>query len=166
MGAQRRKQSGAAGIGALILAVALYVLFGPAGLEHGPSDGPPSQRVRGTAAATGSESALRSAIRDRQSEVMITLEAEVVKVLPDDNEGSRHQRLLLVLDEPVGQVDTVLIAHNIDLAERVPCAEGERVTVRGQYEWNDKGGVIHWTHHDPKGWREGGWIEHRGVRYE
>jgi hypothetical protein len=40
------------------------------------------------------------------------------------------------------------------------------VTVRGEYEWSDRGGTMHWTHHDPKRWREGGWIEHRGVHYE
>jgi len=164
MGAQRRKKAGAAGIGTLVLAVALYVLLGPAG---GPEAGvAPSHEAGARAAVPVTDSALRSAIRDRKSEVMVTLEAEVVRVLPDDDEGSRHQRLLLALDEAVGDVGTVLIAHNIDLADRVPCDEGDRVTVRGQYEWNDRGGVIHWTHHDPKGWREGGWIEHRGVRYE
>jgi len=77
-------------------------------------------------------------------------------------DGSRHQRLLLALESG----GTVLVSHNIDLAPRVPAEEGDFITVRGQYEFNDKGGVIHWTHHDPKDWREGGWIEHDGERYE
>lgn len=109
-----------------------------------------------------SDDAIRRLIEGEISGEMVTVEAEVVKVLPDDNEGSRHQRLLLALESG----GTVLIAHNIDLAQRVPTEEGDVLKVRGQYEWNEKGGVIHWTHHDPKNWREGGWIELDGERYE
>ena len=48
----------------------------------------------------------------------------------------------------------------------MPAEEGDVILGRGQYEWNDRGGVLHWTHHDPKDWREGGWIEFDGERYE
>lgn len=109
-----------------------------------------------------SEDAIRRLIDNEISGEMVTLEAEIVKVLPDDNDGSRHQRFLLALETG----GTVLISHNIDLAPRVPAEAGDVIIVRGQYEWNDKGGVIHWTHHDPKNWREGGWIELDGERYE
>lgn len=109
-----------------------------------------------------SEDAIRRLIDNEISGEMVTLEAEIVKVLPDDNEGSRHQRLLLALETG----GTVLVSHNIDLAPRVPTEEGDVILVRGQYEWNDRGGVLHWTHHDPKDWREGGWIEFEGERYE
>lgn len=85
----------------------------------------------------------------------------VVRVLGDDNQGSRHQRFII---EFSGQ-RTLLVAHNIDLADRVPLAKGDTVTVRGQYEPNDRGGVIHWTHHDPQG-GAGGWVEYRGGRYQ
>ncbi len=102
----------------------------------------------------------------KQSGEMVTLVATVVKVLPDDNDGSRHQRLLLEIETRNAPFDTVLIAHNIDLAPRVPASEGDELTVRGQYEFNERGGVLHWTHHDPKQWREGGWIELNGERYE
>lgn len=131
--------------------------------EPGTREGvePLPQRSAAGSTADG-ESAIRNLIDTRTSGQMVELHAEVVKVLPDDNEGSRHQRLLLKLETG----GTVLVAHNIDLAERVPVAEHEWITVYGQYEWNDKGGVLHWTHHDPKDWREGGWIEHAGLRYE
>jgi len=109
-----------------------------------------------------SEDAIRRLIDNEISGEMVTLEAEIVKVLPDDNEGSRHQRLLLALETG----GTVLVSHNIDLAPRVLAEEGDVILVRGQYERNDRGGVLHWTHHDPKGWREGGWIEFEGERYE
>lgn len=112
----------------------------------------------------GPDSALTAekASADKISGVMIDASGTVSKVLSDDNEGSRHQRFILEL--PSGH--TVLVTHNIDLAKRVPLAAGDRVVVHGQYEWNDRGGVLHWTHHDPAGRHEEGWIEHKGQRYE
>ena len=87
----------------------------------------------------------------------------VSRILSDDNEGSRHQRFIVRL--PSGR--TLLIAHNIDLAPRVGSLQvGDTVSFYGEYESNDRGGVIHWTHHDPRGSHVGGWIEHKGRRYE
>lgn len=91
----------------------------------------------------------------------MTVAGEVARQLPDDNEGSRHQRFILEL----ASGHSLLVSHNIDLAPRVPLSEGDRLTIRGRYEWNERGGVIHWTHHDPQGRRQGGWIEHQGRRY-
>lgn len=99
----------------------------------------------------------------RATDEMVTDAGLVVKLLPDDNEGSRHQRLLVDVDN-AGL--TIKLSHNIDLAPRVPAREGDRVTFRGEYAWNALGGAVHWTHHDPRGWREGGWVELRGRRYE
>lgn len=87
----------------------------------------------------------------------------VVRVLSDDNDGSRHQRFILEL----GSGRTVLIAHNIDLAPRVlSLSQGDTVSFFGQFETNDRGGVIHWTHRDPQGSHVDGWLEHRGKRYQ
>ncbi len=90
-------------------------------------------------------------------------EGVVVKVLPDDNHGSRHQKFLLELSS--GQ--TILIAHNIDLAPRIsPITEGDVVAFNGEYEWNEKGGVVHWTHRDPNGRHEAGWLKVGGRIYQ
>lgn len=123
-------------------------------------------RAGSSAAVADDADVVLRAMREQESGIMVTLVAEVVAVLPDDNEGSRHQRFLLGFEEPGAPYDSVLVAHNIDLAPRVPAEEGDVILVRGQYEWNDRGGVLHWTHHDPKDWREGGWIEFDGERYE
>lgn len=96
------------------------------------------------------------------SDVFVESEGRVVLVMPDDTRGSRHQHLLV---EVAGGF-TVKLAHNIDLAPRVPAVVGETVRFRGVYEFNDKGGVVHWTHHDPDGKHPGGWIRHRGRTYE
>lgn len=47
----------------------------------------------------------------------------------------------------------------------MPAREGTIVSFRGEYEFNEKGGTIHWTHHDPKQWHEDGWIEVDGKRF-
>lgn len=102
------------------------------------------------------------AYNTRTSSVWVEAGGQVEKLLSDDNEGSRHQRFIL----SVAPGHTVLVAHNIDLAQRIPASEGDRITFRGEYEYNDRGGVIHWTHHDPQGRHAGGWIEHAGTRYK
>ncbi len=91
----------------------------------------------------------------------MTISGTVKRTLADDNEGSRHQRFILTL--PGGK--TLLVAHNIDLADRVPLNNGDQLSLHGRYETNDRGGVIHWTHHDPDGSTSGGWIEFNGKRY-
>ena len=87
----------------------------------------------------------------------------VTRILPDDGNGSRHQRFIVQLS--TGQ--TLLISHNIDLAPRVEgLSVGAAVAFKGEYEWNDKGGVMHWTHRDPAESHEAGWIRFRGTTYQ
>ena len=81
--------------------------------------------------------------------------------MPDDQDGTRHQRFVI----DVGDRQTLPVAHNINVADRVPLGMGDRVRVRGLYEWNDLGGLLHWTHHDPLEDGEGGWILYRRRRY-
>jgi len=127
----------------------------------------PSWRDREASAPNGgsADDALERidrAIAARESGFMITLDAEVIKTLGDDLEGSRHQRFLIELSS--GRI--LLVAHNIDLAKRVPLARGDDIRIRGQYEWNERGGVLHWTHRDPDGRHPGGWIEHDRRRID
>ena len=94
---------------------------------------------------------------ERRSGVVVEGAGTVEKLLPDDLAGSRHQRFILRLAP--GQ--TILVSHNIDLAPRIDSLRvGDPVQFRGQYEWNQRGGLIHWTHHDPAGKRAGGWLRH------
>ncbi len=106
-------------------------------------------------------SPLSQAFREERSGLFLEAEGEVVKVLRDDLKGRRHQRFIIRTQE--GQ--TVLISHNISLSPRVPVRVGDRVGVRGKYEWNKKGGLIHWTHRDPGGQGLGGWLLHQGRLY-
>jgi hypothetical protein len=108
------------------------------------------------------EHALQAAYAEQRSGLWLETRGRVSRVLRDDNEGSRHQKFILELDDG----HTVLVAHNIDLARRVPARVGTSLVVRGRYEWNKRGGVIHWTHHDPDGREQGGWVEVQGIRYQ
>ena len=97
-----------------------------------------------------------------QSGIWLEARGRISRVLRDDNDGARHQKFILELDDG----HTVMVAHNIDLARRIPAHENLPLLVRGRYEWNDRGGVIHWTHHDPDDPLQGGWIEVDSVRYQ
>ncbi len=103
------------------------------------------------------------AYRDHASHVTVTGSGTVVKLLRDDTEGARHQRFLL----DVGGGLTLLVAHNIDLARRVsPLHKGNRIEFRGEYIWNPKGGILHWTHHDPSGHHPAGWLKRNGETFD
>ncbi|HXG69388.1 MAG TPA: DUF3465 domain-containing protein [Gemmatimonadaceae bacterium] len=104
-----------------------------------------------------------TAFDKRASNTQVQGRGTITKVLTDDNDGSRHQRFIVRLTS--GQ--TVLIAHNIDLAPRVSSLRvGDEVTFNGEYEWNQKGGVVHRTHRDPGGRRPTGWIKHNGQLFQ
>jgi len=113
--------------------------------------------------ATSGHEAVASAFRAQRSGVQVKGEGIVTKILRDDDDGSRHQRFILSL----GSGQTLLVAHNIDLAPRLTGLKaGDTVAFNGVYEWNSKGGVIHWTHHDPRGQHEPGWLKYDGQTFQ
>ncbi len=106
-------------------------------------------------------------VRDYQqhrSNVEVTADGTVVRVLADRTGPSGpHQQFLVKLSS--GDL-TVLVEHNLTVGARVPVAEGDHVVVHGEYVWNAEGGLIHFTHHDPRGTHEGGFIQDRGKTYD
>jgi hypothetical protein len=130
---------------------------------HGPSSAtaqpPASQSSTNTSSSGGS---VADAYTRRLENVRVEDQGTVVKMLADDTQGSQHQRFLV----RVNSGTTILIAHNIDLAPRVANLHaGDRIRFAGEYVWNEKGGVVHWTHRDPGGHHTAGWIELNGQRY-
>ncbi len=121
---------------------------------------PGSQSVDYDAASAGN--AVQQAYAAQRSGLWLETSGRVRRMLKDDNVGARHQKFIL----EVAGGHTVLVSHNIDLADRVPVRQGTQLVLRGRYEWNDRGGVIHWTHHDPDGRLQGGWIEAGGECYQ
>lgn len=106
---------------------------------------------------------LNEAYKNHQSNVQVQDSGIVIRILNDDNQGSRHQKFILKLSTGI----TILIAHNIDLAQRINLiSKGDTVQFYGEYEWNKKGGVVHWTHKDPNGHNVDGWLKHKGKTYQ
>jgi hypothetical protein len=112
---------------------------------------------------SNSDQELASAFESHRTGFQITGEGEVSRILPDDNEGARHQRFIIRLRNG----HTLLIVHNIDVAPRIKNLQvSDIIGFSGEYEWNAQGGVIHWTHHDPAGRHIAGWIQYKGQRYQ
>ena len=142
-----------------LLLITILVVAGYVGYVQYPS----WFSVAPTAEAAQSDSALARAFENHAGNVQVQGQGTVIKILADDNDGSRHQRFIVRLDS--GQ--TLLIAHNIDLASRVsPLSEGDAIEFNGEYEWNAKGGVVHWTHRDPAGRHPAGWLKHNGQMFQ
>ena len=115
-------------------------------------------------ATTTDNAAVERAYAERRSTVEVTAQGVVTSVLADDSGPSGvHQRFIIRL---VGATQTVLVENNVAIGQRAPVLQGNDVLVHVEYVWNDQGGLIHFTHHDPARTHEGGWIELRGVRYQ
>lgn len=113
--------------------------------------------------SSNTDDLLKKAFQNRFRSYQINGRGRVIKILPDDNKGSRHQKFIIKLNSN----QTLLIAHNIDLAPRVQGVRiGSQIEFYGEYEYNSKGGVIHWTHHDPSNKHVSGWIKHNGKLYK
>ncbi len=155
------------GVGFWCLLFALWM----GGCDKGsvpPNDPMPGQGTQ----AEGIDSALELVLtpdafvdslhRTNTSNVQVLVRGVATRLLADDLEGDKHQRFILRLRS--GQ--TLLVAHNIDLAGRVPAsALNKTVYVHGEYEWNAEGGVVHWTHKDPDNVHPAGWIQYDGDKY-
>ena len=128
----------------------------PTGTATMPNDGPPVSVASGDAA-------LGEAFANQAENLEIEGQGTVSRLLADDTEGDRHQRFIVRLSS--GQ--TLLVTHNIDVAPRVTSLQvGDMVGFKGEYVWNEQGGLIHWTHQDPAGNHEPGWIRHNGRTYQ
>jgi len=93
------------------------------------------------------------AFQAKQSDVWVVGTGRVTRILRDDTKPPRHQRFVVDLAGT-----TVLVAHNTDVAPRVPVKRGDLVAFRGEYIWSAQGGTVHWTHRDRRDRKAGGWV--------
>lgn len=100
---------------------------------------------------------------NKDSGVNVTVKGNVTRLLSNDTIGDWHQRFIIRMSN----AQTLLIAHNIDIASPVSGVSiNSIVYVHGEYVWNNEGGLVHWTHHDPQYKHENGWIWFNNRKYE
>jgi hypothetical protein len=117
-----------------------------------------------SATASPDDAAIVRDYHNHSSNVEVTGDGTVVRVLPDRSGPSgTHEQFIIRLSS--GDI-TVEVEHNISIGRRVPVKEGDHVLVHGEYIWNAEGGLIHFTHHDPQGTHEGGYVEDNGLTYD
>jgi hypothetical protein len=149
-------------IAVLLLFVVVLTQIAPSSLASLESFWQQTEQTDQVQPATQFASASQLFARQVNDE-MVDGKGRVIRLLADDNEGSRHQRFLVAIENR----QTLLLAHNIDLAPRIDALKvGDEVGFRGAYVYNAKGGVVHWTHLDPRNRHEPGWIKHNGVTYQ
>lgn len=112
---------------------------------------------------------VEQAFEQKVSDVPVTIQGRVTKILTDDTGDTPHQRFIV----EVHSGHTILIAHNLQRAYRVPINLSDRIEVHGSYVWNKYGGILHNTHHyagECVGSKctphEDGWINYAGQKIE
>lgn len=151
--------------GVIILLIAAYFGLDLSGHKQNqpPSSVMPKAQHTETTLSNNGTDTIKAAYEQRQSNVQVQGSGRVKAILRDDNDGSRHQKFILVLKNGL----SILVAHNIDLAPKIPnLKKGDVVDFYGEYEYNPKGGVLHWTHRDPQNRHESGWLKHDGQIYQ
>ena len=137
----------------------------PSEFGHPRGEGISSARYSSNGSSNTStidQSQVLQAQQSHATKVEIIFSARVKKLLPDDTKGLPHQRFLLEIENGT----TVLVAHDTKYAPKVPIQPGDVVTIKGEYIWNRKGGVIRWTHRSDTPRHEGGYIEFDGQKYQ
>jgi hypothetical protein len=95
----------------------------------------------------------------QRSKVEVTASGSVAKVLGTRRGPSGvHTGFLLHLRGSEGRGLTVRVEDNVDLTGPIPIRAGDDVEVRGEYIYDPRGGLIHYTHRDPRGRRAGGYV--------
>ncbi len=111
------------------------------------------------------DGAVCAAYSAARSNVEVIADGAVTRVLGvAPGRVSPHEGFLLRLASGCSLI--VRVEANTDFTGSFPLVPAQRVTVKGEYEYYPLGGVVHWTHHDPRGRHEGGYIEIGGRRYE
>lgn len=129
--------------------------------------------IAGCAAQTSpNDAAVCDAFQNGRSHVEVVADGTVTRVLgtqngrPSTSPGmtSPHEGFLMRLGSGCDVI--VRVEANTDFTGQFPIARGDAVTVKGEYEYYPLGGVIHWTHRDPRGRHEGGFIQAGGKTYD
>jgi Protein of unknown function (DUF3465) len=111
--------------------------------------------------------AVYAAWRDQRSYVEVDASGSVAQLLGTRvGPSGEHEGFLLHLRGAAGHGLTVKVEDNTDLTGPIPLSEGESVDVRGEYIYDPRGGIIHYTHRDPSGRHAAGYIRAGNALYQ
>lgn len=105
---------------------------------------------------------VEKAYYEKQSDLMVEVAGEVVRTVQPGEGNEGHQEFQMRL--PNGQL--LLVVRNTSDGSRIPVEVNDMVTVRGEYQWSELGGIIHDAQRDYSLDRRHGWIELDGERYD
>ncbi len=118
-----------------------------------------------SSAAHPDDAAVCDAFNARRSHVEVVAAGTIYRILGTrEGRSGSHEGFLIRLDS--GCKASIKVETNVSLTGPVPLAGGEAVEVKGEYEYNPLGGVIHWTHHALGGHHEGGYVKAANVLYQ
>jgi len=105
--------------------------------------------------------------RAQRSRVEVSASGTIVRLLGDRvGPSGEHTGFLLHLRGAAGHGLTVRVEDNVDLTGRLELVAGADVEVRGEYIYGTRGGVIHYTHRDPRGRHAAGYVRTGGRFYQ
>jgi len=120
----------------------------------------------GGAGDSGSNAAVYDAWRAGRSHIEVTASGSVARILGErPGPSGVHEGFLLHLRGSEGRGLTVRVEDNVDLTGPIPMRTGDDVTVRGEYIYDPRGGLIHYTHRDPRNRHPGGFVRVNGRLY-
>lgn len=110
------------------------------------------------------DAALCRAFAQHASGVEVTVGGTVTGLLGTRTGPSGpHEGFFLYVD---GGCDAnVRVETNVAFTGPIPLHAGERVVVKGEYEYDGLGGVVHFTHREREGHHPGGFVEVGGTYY-
>jgi hypothetical protein len=117
--------------------------------------------LAGCAATGGADGngAVYDAWAHHRSRIEVTAAGSVARILGTrEGRSGAHEGFLLHLRGASGRGLTVRVEDNVDLTGPIPLAPGDDVEVRGEYIYDPRGGLIHYTHTDPRGRHPGGYV--------
>ena len=115
--------------------------------------------------SAASNAAVCAAAANGASHVEVTASGTVTRVLGvAQGRTDAHEGFLMRV--PCGQQLVVRVEANTSFTGTFALAPGSHVDVKGEYETDRRGGVIHWTHRDPRGRHPGGYVRVNGTTFQ
>lgn len=104
--------------------------------------------------------------RAGRSHIEVTAGGSVARILGTRvGPSGTHLGFLVHLSGGEGRGLTIRVEDNVDLTGPIPLREGENVEVRGEYIFDPRGGLVHYTHRDPRGRHPAGYVLADGKFY-